>query len=226
MAVGRVEFRRARRPEQVQARRAAILRTAETMLGERPIAQISLRELAGQVGLAKSNVLRYFDSREAIFLEVLDRQWRAWLDGLVPLLSQAPVQPIPYGRAIAVGTVVGRSLVAQPLLCELFSAMASILERNLSVACARDVKIRMAASSTRLAELVRAQLPQLGTEGSTHFAGAVVVITAGLWPHARPSAEMAAACAQLGYPDAGALFPRLLTEGLVNQLVGLCVRTS
>ncbi len=39
--------------------------------------EISLRELSDRVGLAKSNVMRYFDSREAIFLEVLDEEFQA-----------------------------------------------------------------------------------------------------------------------------------------------------
>ena len=36
------------------------------MLTEKGVAEISLRELSNRVGLAKSNVLRYFDSREAV----------------------------------------------------------------------------------------------------------------------------------------------------------------
>ena len=53
---------------------------ARAMLAEKSVADISLRELSDRVGLAKSNVLRYFDSREAIFLEVLDEECRCWLD--------------------------------------------------------------------------------------------------------------------------------------------------
>ena len=53
---------------------------ARTMLTEKSVADISLRELSDRVGLAKSNVLRYFDSREAILLEVLDEECRSWLD--------------------------------------------------------------------------------------------------------------------------------------------------
>lgn len=224
MACG--EFRRARRPEQVEARRVAILDTAEAMLGERPVVGISLRELAGRVGLAKSNVLRYFDSREAIFLEVLDRRWVAWLDGLAPALRESTAEPIPYGRAIAVATTTARALLAEPLLCELLSAMAGVLEHNISVEYAREFKVRATANTRRLGELVLAELPQLGKEGAAHFAGAVVVITAGLWPYSRPSDAVAAACAELGLPTAGAAFPRALTEGLVNQLIGLCVRNG
>ena len=51
------------------------------MLTEKGVGQISLRELSDRVGLAKSNVLRYFDSREAIFLELLDEECLSWLEG-------------------------------------------------------------------------------------------------------------------------------------------------
>ena len=57
------------------ARRTAIMAVARDMLAERNVGDISLRELSDRVGLAKSNVLRYFDSREAIFLEVLDEEF-------------------------------------------------------------------------------------------------------------------------------------------------------
>ncbi|HEY0638659.1 MAG TPA: TetR family transcriptional regulator [Pseudonocardiaceae bacterium] len=220
---GACEFRRARRPEQIEARRASILEAAEAILAERPLAVITLRELAGRVGLAKSNVLRYFGSREAILLEVLDRRWRDWLDDLAPALRAATPEPVPYGRAVAVATTVARSLLARPLLCELLSAMPTTLEHNITLAYARDFKARAAAHSARLRDLVLAELPQLGRDGAARFAGAVVVITGGLWPHTRPSPAVARACAELGHPP---VEPAALVEGLVDQLIGLCVRLS
>ena len=170
-------FQRARRPEQVAARRAAILTAAAEMLAERQVADISLRELAGRVGLAKSNVLRYFDSREAIFLEVLDRTWTAWLDELDLDPGRSRTR---HARETRVATAIAASLTAEPLLCDLFAAMASVLERNISLDVARDFKRRFTANTGRLAGLVRAAVPVLDDAAATHFAGAVVVLVAGL----------------------------------------------
>src|SRR2546421_13066804 len=72
-------FRRARSDEQREIRRQAILRVAAGMVAEMPVAELSLNELSRRVGLAKSNVLRYFESREAVLLELLDNAWRDWL---------------------------------------------------------------------------------------------------------------------------------------------------
>src|SRR6201996_9304522 len=81
-------FQRARRPEQREARRQAILDAAKAMLVNEPTSEISLREISRRVGLATSNVLRYFDSREAIFLELLAQESATWLDALGHELEQ------------------------------------------------------------------------------------------------------------------------------------------
>src|ERR1700756_4418722 len=80
-------FQRARSEEQREARRQAILDTAAAMLDEMPVAEVTLNELSRRVGLAKSNVLRYFESREAILLELLDREWKQWLAELPDQLA-------------------------------------------------------------------------------------------------------------------------------------------
>ena len=49
------------------------------MLEEMPVAEVSLNELSRRVGLAKSNVLRYFESREAVLLELLLDFLGSWL---------------------------------------------------------------------------------------------------------------------------------------------------
>ncbi|MEV4756042.1 TetR family transcriptional regulator [Micromonospora sp. NPDC049559] len=221
-------FQRARRPEQVAARRHAILDAARSMLAERPVAEISLRELSDRVGLAKSNVLRYFDSREAVFLELLDAGCREWLDEVESALRTSGESRTEgaYAREIRTASVIADSLVRRPLLCELVSAMASILERNISVEFARTFKRRAAANSDRLAGLVRAELPRLSADAAAHFAGAVFVIVAGLWPYATPTEAVATVTAEMGAPPAEVMFPRGLRDGLVNQLVGLSARAG
>ncbi|ANN20243.1 TetR family transcriptional regulator [Amycolatopsis orientalis] len=219
------EFLRARRPEQVAARRTAILGAARELLAERPVSQISLRELSDRVGLAKSNVLRYFDSREAIFLEVLDSTWVAWLDELEGELG-APRDAKPgYEREVCVATVIATSISRQRLLCELISTMAAVLERNISVETARRFKTRAAERTGRLADVVRGQIP-LDADAAGHFAKAVFILVAGLWPYANPGEAVATVLAERGAPAGREMFVDGLTEGLANQLVGLTVRAG
>ena len=86
-------FDRARSAEQRSARREAILRTAAEMLTRMRVAELSLNALAREVGLAKSNVLRYFESREAVLLELYDRETKAWLDALARPAGRTAGEP-------------------------------------------------------------------------------------------------------------------------------------
>lgn len=218
-------FQRARRPEQVEARRAAILSTARAMLAEHPVAEISLRELSDSVGLAKSNVLRYFDSREAVFLELLDSEWASWLDELSGVIAA----PHPSGRFATeehIASAIASSLAARPLLCELVSSMAAVLEKNISLDYARSFKSRSLANTMRLAALVRAQLPALDEQAGIHFSAATFVIVAGMWPYNTPSATIAQVTAELGHGALQLDFENNLRDGLSNLLVGLVARTG
>src|SRR5437764_9740222 len=104
-------FKRARSEEQRTQRRQVILDTAATMLDEMPVAEVSLNELSRRVGLAKSNVLRYFESREAVLLELLDGALRDWLPELAGELAEGvdPDRPARE-RAEAFAAVAAHSL--------------------------------------------------------------------------------------------------------------------
>jgi AcrR family transcriptional regulator len=230
MVVEHRGFRRARRPEQVEARRAAILDSAVAMLRERPVADISLRELSERVGLAKSNVLRYFDSREAIFLEVLDRIWGEWLDQL-EVDFEALAEPGPDAesenrqrREIELGSALAAAMLRDPLFCELQANMAGVLERNISLEVARSFKQRSLANVRRSAELVRARLPYLGEDDAINFVGAAGMLLAGMWPHTRPTESVTTAMAELGFTDLPTVVADVFRQSVIDLLVGVSAR--
>ena len=68
-------YQRARSPEHKEERREAILAAAHELARESSVRNVSLGDIARRVGLAKSNLLRYFQSREDIFLTLLLREW-------------------------------------------------------------------------------------------------------------------------------------------------------
>lgn len=76
------DFQRARSPEQREARRRTILGAAADLLAEMPLSEISLRELARRVGLSKTNVVRYFETREAVFFALLNQELDDWISSL------------------------------------------------------------------------------------------------------------------------------------------------
>ncbi|GLY16980.1 TetR family transcriptional regulator [Kineosporia sp. NBRC 101677] len=158
-------FQRARSEEQRQIRRRAILDTAVAMLGEMPVAELTLNELSRRVGLAKSNVLRYFESREAVLLELLDHFTGVWLGELAQEL-EAGIEPDASleARARQLAEILSRSLAGQEVLCDLAGAQGGVLEHNVSPEVLRRHKRSSLGRVTDMAELLNRYLPELGDD--------------------------------------------------------------
>lgn len=191
-----VAFQRARSEEQRAARRRAILDTAAAMLDEMLVSEVSLNELSRRVGLAKSNVLRYFESREAILLELLDQAEKQWVTELAGRFS-AGIDTGGDGRVRGdqFAAVLAGSLAARRVLCDLLSAQASVLEHNVAPDIAARYKRATLANIGALAALVRRYLPELGEDDAFKVSGMTVVLVGALWSATCSSESMLAAYA-------------------------------
>jgi AcrR family transcriptional regulator len=224
MARPPAQFQRARSETQREIRRQAILRVAADMVAEMPVADLTLNELSRRVGFAKSNVLRYFESREAVLLELLDTAWRDWLQRLANDLPRVdPAAPVA-ARYPRVAAAITASLVDDRLLCELLSVSAAVLERNISPDVARRYKLAAIANTTAFAGLVHDALGELSDHGAMNFAGGTLVAITGIWPLAQPSEAMLCVYQE---PDMARLrldFPTALEEMLATLLAGCLTR--
>lgn len=186
-------FQRARSEEAKEIRRQAILDTAAQMITEMPAGDITLNELSRRSRLAKSGFLKYFESREAVLLELLDRAWKQWTAEVADELA-APAgttQPTQQRGADFAATLT-RTLATHPQLCDLLSAQAGVLEHNVSAGVVNRYKRSAFANVAALAELARTRLPELG-DGAEQLCAQMIMAIGAVWSHARPSASMLAA---------------------------------
>jgi AcrR family transcriptional regulator len=221
-------FQRARSDEQRAARSQAILDTAAAMLREMPVADISLNELSRRVGLAKSNVLRYFDSREAVLLELLASASREWLDHLAAELPSAVPRRAGFARrAEQLAAAISASLTERPVLCDLLSTQAAVLEHNVSVEAVTRFKLGGLADAQRFAGLVRDSLPELSEDAAWRYTIGAFLMASALWSHARPpEALVAAFAADERLRRMQIDLPLALKDHLITLAVGLHARAA
>jgi AcrR family transcriptional regulator len=187
-------FQRAHSEEQRAVRREAILQTAAAMLTEMRVAQISLNELSRRVGLAKSNVLRYFESREAVLLELLDAASREWLAHLGAVLTTAVRAGVPVAhRGDELAAALAASLMDRPVLCDLIASQAAVLEHNVSARVAATHKRAAIENVGTLATLALDHVAELGEHDAGRFAAAATMVTGAVWTYAQPAPGMLAA---------------------------------
>jgi len=186
-------FKRARSEEQREIRRQTILDTAAAMLDEMPVADMGLNELSRRVGLAKSNVLRYFESREAVLLELLERSLRAWLAEVSDELDADADPGLPTKERVdRLAAVFSRSLARHTMLCDLVNAQAGVLERNVSVEVVVHFKRSALGSLETMVDLVHRHVPELG-DGARTVCMMTVILAGALSTYCQPSASAIAA---------------------------------
>lgn len=212
---------RARSPQQKEERRRHLLDTAKSMLQELPdVHALGINELARKAEMTKSNVYRYFESSEAVLLEVLVEELMAWHDEFVNALSRGGKR---RGTLEHIVRAFAATWAARPLLCRLNSIFPSILERNVSAERIVQFKQGLLAMRHQIAvdcHHCAPTIPAATFDKLIHF---TVPLLIGLWPLASPGEIAAAVNASPELAPLRYRFQQDLEEGmlmLLRSLVG------
>ena len=184
-------YQRARRPEQKLERRDAILGAARELALRDGVRPVSLADIAGRVGIHKSALLRYFETREQIFLELTAQAWGEWTAGLHVALGSVSQNGAPEGDATLVAGVFAASFASRPLLCDLIAHTPLNLERNVSVEAVRRYKLVSLGAVDEAAALARRVLGGLTQAECTEFVAVLATLAGATWQMANPGTALA-----------------------------------
>ena len=181
-------FQRARSDENKATRREAILAAAAELAIDQGVRQVTLTDIANAVGMHKSALLRYFETREQIFLELTGRAWREWAADL-----QAELASIgPGDRAPAVvAAVLARGFAARPLLCDLIPHTSLNLERHVSVEAVRAYKLVSLGAVEDATATLGGPLPDLSAENRRELVSTVALLAGAMYQIATPPQPLA-----------------------------------
>ncbi len=194
-------FQRARTPEAQQQRRDALLVAAGALFDEAGAAGAGLNAIAARAGFTKSNVYRYFESREQVLIELLHEA----IDTFLPRI-EAEIAGCAEGDRAAVAAAGTRAFLAVPRFPQLLAILATTLEQNVSVDTLIAMKRHLMDMVQRIGGSIQDRLPGARLEDCIWVAATVGTFIAGLWPNTHPSA---AAREVLAMPEFSALRPSL-----------------
>jgi AcrR family transcriptional regulator len=180
------DFQRARRPEQKEQRREAILAAAAALARRDGVREVTLSEIARAVGIHKSALLRYFETREQIFLELTGREWGEWREATTAALAE-----VAPGDADAVAATVAASFVERPLLCDLIPHTALNLERHASVGAVHAYKLTSLGAVDAVAAALAGPLPDLDDEARREVVSYVALLAGSMYQIATPPKPLA-----------------------------------
>jgi AcrR family transcriptional regulator len=185
------QFERARSAEAKHARETAILEAAARLAGRNGVRAVTLTDIAAAVGMHKSAMLRYFETREEIFLRLAADEWTQWSrDVRTRLGGPGGGPPAGPGTPIAaVAGVLADSLVARPLFCDLLAHTPLNLERGVSFAAVRSFKLTAIAEAGAVSAALCDILDLTEEQGGNVVATATAMAGA-LWQMAAPGTEL------------------------------------
>ena len=181
------DFQRARSPEAKQHREDAILAAARSLGAKRGIRQITLTDIADAVGMHKSALLRYFETREQIFLRLTAEDWREWSAAL-----RAKLERIGSPTAKTVASAFSTTLADRGMFCDLLAQAPLNLERNVSLEAVRAFKLVTHHEVDAIVEVMRRLLPGLTERSCIDVVATATSLSAAFWQMANPPPDVAA----------------------------------
>jgi AcrR family transcriptional regulator len=181
------EFLRARSPEAKRRREAAILDAARELAAREGIRRITLTDIAAAVGMHKSALLRYFETREEIFLRLTAEGWDERTPALAARIRALPADPEPA----AVAGAFAATLAARGMFCDLLAQAPMNLERNVSVETVREFKLATFAAREELFAALGEKLPALAADDALDLIATAVALAGAFWQIATPGPEVA-----------------------------------
>jgi AcrR family transcriptional regulator len=177
-------FQRARTPAQKQQRRDAILTAARALAVRSGVRNLTLAAVADEGSLAKTNILRYFETRDELCLQITVEEWRDWANAANARLSGKTAGPAEIADALAL------SIAKQPLLCDLLAQGAANLNNKVSARAVRTLGLTVSTANNELAARIADALPELGHLLAADLIIVTAMMAGAIWLRASPSSAL------------------------------------
>ena len=181
-------------PQHPRLRSEAILETARDLALARDVRSVSMTSIARAAGIPRTTLIRFFASREQIFLVLASWAWRDWAEAIEQVLPDVSAD----SRQLAIALT--QSLAERPLFCDLLAQAPLNLEYNVPLETLQEYKLQTVRASATAADAVAAALTRLGLfvspETGQELVGMILAQAAMIWQISHPPQRLAELYAQ------------------------------
>ncbi|MDF1567066.1 MAG: TetR family transcriptional regulator [Spirochaetaceae bacterium] len=214
--MGEKDWIRARSHKQIKLRITQILDSAALLFRDLDYDQVTMQRIARQSGFTRSNIYRYFTSRDEIFLTLFIDDIRLWAEDI----DAGITDPMPREAFISQWLSI---LTRHQRLVELIPLLTTSLEKNASKEVYRTTKIAMNELIIKVSGIVNRALPSLDNDSLGIFIQVNQILIAGSWPVSRRSPDQDKVLDELEMPHMKLDFLDFMKRSLNAVLNGLGV---
>ena len=200
-------------PQLTAARREEILSACERLYKSRSFSEIMLRDIADETSFTRTSIYNYFQSKEEIFLALLEREFQLWADSLESILWQE--QKL---TKTALADRIAKTLEQRSLMLKIYSLNLCDLAEN-----SRDerlVEFNVAYGSSRMVmqELISRFIPGISREERDSIVFTIFTYLHGIWPATYATEKQLLAMKHAGVPFSPRKIYQTAFDGLQRLL--------
>lgn len=141
-------------PELIARRREEIINACEKLYETMSFGSITLKDIGKATSFTRTSIYNYFESKEEIFLAMLEREYDGWADDLKGIASEIAE---PDGEKIS--NAIAESLSNRQLLLKLLSVNFGDLEENSRLELLTSFSVAYGRARDELTGLIKKACP-------------------------------------------------------------------
>lgn len=207
-------WKRARNEEQIEERVNAVLDAAGRVFQKHPYEEVTMLMIAKEASFTRSNIYRYFKTREEIFLSLFLLDVEKWAREVNSSFSTK----MKLEEFVDHWTEI---LCKHNRLLELSPLLNTSLEKNTSEEVYRKTKLTLNRQMEEIASSAQKALPFLTEKDAMMFVATNQVILAGAWPMGQHTKMQEKVLKELAMPHLKIDFVSFFKNTILTYLKGL-----
>ena len=179
--------------ELTNARREEIISACEKLYQTMSFKEITLKDIAGATSFTRTSIYNYFETKEEIFLALMQKEYERWVEALDALREDYTTMSVE-----AFAGALARTLERRGMLLKLLSMNHFDMEENSRPECLRDFKVAYGASIEAVRRCLEKFFPGMGARAQQDFLYAFLPFLYGLYPYTTVSPKQREAMSQAG----------------------------
>lgn len=175
-------------PDTVAARREEIIDACEKLYQTKGFKDITIKDIGSLTSFTRTSIYNYFQTREEIFLALLQREYKLWIDDLNRMMREVPAMTREeFARRFS------RSLGGRPLLLKLLSMNHYDMESGSRPERLAEFKLTYGETLRTVAQCLRQYFLEMPEEERQNFIYIFFPFMFGIYPYTAVNAKQKAA---------------------------------
>lgn len=166
-------------PELANARKEEIIAACETLYQTMGFKEITMKEIADYTSFSRPSIYNYFETKEEIFLALLQKEYERWIADLEAVISSRNAM-----TRDEIAGALARTLDRREQLLKLMSMNHYDMEANSRMERLTEFKKAYGRSLQAVDGLLRTFAPDLSAQGREEFLYAFFPFIYGIYPYA------------------------------------------